>query len=58
MVYLQRWHGWCHMKLLPPYNHVPCYFRQSHKCTVHACSAVTRYCTLGRMTGTFYVLQQ
>ena len=30
MVYLQRWHGWCHMKLLPsrrvlctPYNHAP-----------------------------------
>ena len=29
VVYLQRWHGWCHMKLLPswcvlctPYNHV------------------------------------
>ena len=37
MVYLQRWHGWCHMKQLPsrrvlytPYNHAPCHFRQRH----------------------------
>ena len=37
MVHLQRWHGWCHMKLLPsgrvlctPYNHAPCHFMQSH----------------------------
>ena len=50
VVYLQRWHGWCHMKLLPsrcvlctPYNHVPCHFMQSHIHKVHACSAVTCY---------------
>ena len=37
VAYLQRWHGWCHMKLLPsrrvlctPYTHAPCHFRQSH----------------------------
>ena len=37
VVYLQRWHGWCHMKLLPswrilctPCNHAPCHFMQSH----------------------------
>ena len=48
MVYLQRWHGWCHMKLLPsrrvlctPYNHAPCHFRQSHIRKVHACLTVT-----------------
>ena len=61
MVYLQRWHGWCHMKLLPsrrvlctPYNHAPCHFMQSHIRKVYACLAVT--CTFGRMTGVFYVL--
>ena len=48
MVYLQCWHGWCHMKLLPyqhflcaPYNHAPCHFMQSHICKVHACLVVT-----------------
>ena len=48
MVYLQRWHGWCHKKLLPsrrvlctPYNHAPCYFMQSHIRKVYACLAVT-----------------
>jgi len=48
VVYLQRWHGWCHMKLLPsrrvlctPYNHAPCHFRQSHIRKVNACLAVT-----------------
>ena len=48
MVYLQRWHGWCHMKLLPsrrvlctPYNHAPCHFMQSHIRKVYACLAVT-----------------
>ena len=48
MVYLQRSHGWCHMKLLPsqcilctPYNHTQCHFMQSHICTVHVCLAVT-----------------
>ena len=45
MVYLQRWHGWCHMKLLPsrrilckPYNHAPCHFMQSHIRKVYVCS--------------------
>ena len=44
MVYLQRWHGWRHMKLLPsrrvlctPYNHAPCHFMQSHIHKVYAC---------------------
>ena len=48
MVYLQRWHGRCHMKLLPyrcvlctPYNHAPCHFMQSHIRKVYACLAVT-----------------
>ena len=47
-VYLQRWHGWCYMKLLPsrrvlctPYKHAPCHFMQSHTRKVHACLAVT-----------------
>ena len=47
MVYLQRWHGWCHMKLLPsrrvlctPYNHAPCHYTQSHIRKVHACLVV------------------
>ena len=48
VVYLQRWHGWCHKKLLPsrrvlctPYNHAPCHFMQSHIHKVYACLAVT-----------------
>ena len=48
VVYLQRWHGWCHMKLLPsrrflctPYNHAPYHFMQSHIRKVYACLAVT-----------------
>ena len=48
VVYLQRWHNWCHMKLLPsqcvlrtPYNHTPCHFMQNHNCKVHVCLAVT-----------------
>ena len=48
VVYLQRWHGWCHMKLLPsrrvlctPNNHAPCHFMQSHIREVYACLAVT-----------------
>ena len=48
VVYLQRWHGWCHKKLLPsrrvlctPYNHAPCHFMQSHIRKVYACLAVT-----------------
>ena len=47
-MYLQRWHGWCHMKLLSsrrvlctPYNHAPCHFMQSHIRKVYACLAVT-----------------
>ena len=47
-MYLQRWHGWCHKKLLPsrcvlctPYNHAPCHFMQSHIRKVYACLAVT-----------------
>ena len=46
-MYLQRWHGWCHMNLLPfrhvlctPYNHAPCHFMQSHIRKVYACLAV------------------
>ena len=48
VVYLRRWHGWCHMKLLPsrrvlctPYNHAPCHIMPSHIRKVHACLAVT-----------------
>ena len=48
MVYLQRWHGWCHVKLLPcrrvlctPHNHVPWHVMQSHLPNVHTCLAVT-----------------
>ena len=48
MVYLQRWHGRCHVKLLlsqhvlcTSYNHAPCYFMQSHILKVHTCFAVT-----------------
>ena len=48
VVYLQRWHGWCHMNLLPPrrvlctpYNHAPYHFMQSHIRKVYACLAVT-----------------
>ena len=47
-MYLQRWHGWCHMNLLPsrrvlctPYNHAPCHFMQSNIRKVYACLAVT-----------------
>ena len=47
-MYLQHWHGWCHMKLLlsrcilcTPYNHAQCHFMKSHICKVHACLAVT-----------------
>ena len=54
MVYLRRWHGWCHMKLLPSrrvlctsYNHAPCHFMQSHIPKVHACSAVTCHLHFG-----------
>ena len=48
VVYLQRWHGWCHMKLLPswhvlctPYNHTSCHFMQSHIRKVYARLPVT-----------------
>ena len=47
-MYLQRWHGWWHVKLLPsrrvlctPYNNAPCHLKQSHIRRVHACLAVT-----------------
>ena len=47
-MYLQRWHCWCHVKLLPsrrvlctPYNHTPCHFMQSHLRKVRAYLAVT-----------------
>ena len=47
-MYLQHWHSWCHIKLLPsqhilctPYNHAPCHFMQSHIRKVYACLAVT-----------------
>jgi len=62
VVYLLRWHGWCHIKLLPswhvlctPCNHAPCHFMQSHIHKVHAYLASTT-CTFGRMTRAFYVL--
>ena len=42
--YLQHWHGWCPIKLLPsrrvlctPYNHAPCHFMQSQIRKVYAC---------------------
>ena len=48
MVYLQRWHGWFHMKLLPsrrvlctPYNYAPSHFKQSHIHKVYVCLDVT-----------------
>ena len=48
VVYLQYWHGWCHVKLLPswhilctPYNHAPRHFIQSYIHKVHAHLAVT-----------------
>ena len=47
-MYLQRWHSWCHVKLLPswrvlctPYNYAPCHFTQSHIRKVRARLAVT-----------------
>ena len=48
VMYLWRWHGWCHMKLLSsrrvlctPYNHAPCHFMQSHIHKMHPCLAGT-----------------
>ena len=45
VVYLQRWHGWCYMKMLPSrrvlYNHARCHFMQSHIRKVYAYLAVT-----------------
>ena len=42
---VQRWHGRCHVKLLPsrrllctPYNHAPCHFMQSHIRQVFSCN--------------------
>ena len=48
-MYLQRWYGWCHMKLLPSRRKFcvhqtkpcTCHFMQSHIRKVHACLAVT-----------------
>ena len=48
VVYLQRWCGWCHVKLWPsrsvqctPYNRAPSHFMQRRIRKVHACLAVT-----------------
>ena len=48
VVYLQHWHGRCHINPLPSrrvqctsYNHAPYHFMQSHIRKVHACLAVT-----------------
>ena len=46
VVYLQRWHGWCHMKssrlgASPVYTIQPSHFMQSHIRKVYACLAVT-----------------
>ena len=64
VVYLQRWHGWCHMKLLPPRREFCVHHSTMHHIT--SCKATyVRYmrvqlqpapCTFGRMTGVFYVL--
>ena len=60
VVYLQRWHGWCHMKLLlsqrilrTTYNHAPCHFMQSHIRKVHACLAVTIIKNMAEWPGFF-----
>ena len=61
MVYLQRWRGWWHVKLLPsrrvlctPYNHGPCHFMQSHIRKVHPffffCFALIRHTRLADVT--------
>ena len=69
MVYLQRWHGWCHMKLLPSRRtfceHTTTSAYTMHKITealyskphtsVLNCNLAAT-CILGRMTGIFYVL--
>ena len=63
-MYLQRWHGWCHMELLPsqrvlctPYNHAPCHLMQS-QCIrkVHACLAVAYHLHFWQNDWMFYVL--
>ena len=46
VVYLQRWHGWCHKNLLPERVSlgafcVPCHFMQSRIRKMYACLAVT-----------------
>ena len=51
MGYLQRWHGWCHIKLQPSrrkfcVHHTTMHhinFMQSHISKVYACLAVTRH---------------
>ena len=61
VVYLQRWHGWWHMKLLPSQRvlrtpYAPCHFRQNRMRHVHAYLGVTwpATCASGRMTWTFF----
>ena len=64
VVYLQRWHGWCHMKLLPPrrefcVHHSTLHHITSCKATYVRCMRVQLQpapCTFGRMTVVFYVL--
>ena len=60
VAYLQRWHGWCHKKLLPsrrvlctPYNHAPCHFMQSHIRKVYACLANLPPALLAEWPGSF-----
>ena len=55
MVCLQRWHGWCHMKLLQSRRMFCVHHTTMHHVTSckDACLAT---CTFGRMTGIFYVL--
>ena len=64
MVYLQRWQGWCHMKLLPSRRKFCVHHTTMHhvtwgKATYIWCMHVQQQpatCTSGRMTGIFYVL--
>ena len=57
VVYLQYWHGWCHMKLLPSWCRFWVHCTTMHHVTSckDACLAT---CTFGRMTKIFYVLLQ
>ena len=53
VVYLQRRHGWCHMKLLPSRRVLctPCHFMQSHIRKVFVCLAVTCHLHLWQNDG-------